>query len=580
MSSKFKKYHGQIDLNSFNNSHTQTFFFLHEHIENYKITSPRILEIGCSGGYFSSTLKDHGYYVYGVEPFTDEAFKEGLVDDFFYGSVEDFCTKPDSNIYHSFDAIILGDVLEHLLDPENTLIKLTAFLNPIGVIIASIPNITHIGIQRMISDRQWMYQKYGILDSTHLRFFSWTSINELFIKAGLGINRKYNVLMPEFKVYPSAESAITFSNNSPLNPELHTLQFVIRASKNSLPQKAYIDTYPKNILIISRNPGSSLTILRLIKPLHAFISTFNGKISVLQDIECQKYHLTWADVIIAHRDLSIHTLEIIREARKLGTPVIYDIDDLLTQIPEWSQGRINQTENTLIEHVISTANLVTCTSKHLQNELKKFSDNVKIVPNVLIQKKSNLENTQKHHSTECTLILASSDTVVVDFIINPLKQLCQEFPSIKIVTIGQISYALKGISSQLTEYKYCQPDEFSSILNSIKNGIGLIPLDNSLFSSCKSSIKYFHYTSCGIVTIASNVKPYSDDIKNGENGILVDNTTECWLNSIKKLINDSKLRQLILIKAIRTWQNYGSKETAIHAWKQAFYGLPKPTLKC
>lgn len=580
MSNKLKKYHGYIDLTALNNSHTQTFIFLNEHIENNKIQFPRILEIGCSGGYFSSTLKDHGYYVYGVEPFTDEALKEGLVDDFFYGSVEDFCTKPDSNIYHSFDAIILGDVLEHLLDPETTLIKLTAFLNTKGVIIASIPNITHIGIQRMISDRQWMYQKYGILDSTHLKFFSWTSINELFIKSGLGINRKYNVLIPEFKVYPSADSAITFLNNAPLNPEMHTFQFVIRASKNSLPQKAYIDTHPKNILIVSRNPYSSLTILRLLKPLHAFISKFNGKIVVLQDTECKIDHIAWADVLIVHREISIHTLEIIKETRKIGTPVIYDIDDLLTNLPDWSQGRINQAEITLIEHVISTANIVTCTSKHLQSELNKFSDNVKIVPNVIIQKNSNLESTQKHYSNECTLILASSDTVIVDFIINPLKQLCEEFPNLKIVAIGQISYGLKAISSQLTEYKYCQPDEFSNILNSIKNGIGLIPLDNSLFSSCKSSIKYFHYTSCGIVTIASNVKPYSDDIRNGENGILVNNTTECWLNATKKLIDDSKLRQLMLIKAIRMWQNNGSRETAIRAWKQAFYGLPKPALKC
>lgn len=577
MRDKLKKYNGRIDLNVTNNSHSQAFIFLKEHCDNNMISSPRVLEIGCSSGYFSAVLKDHGFYVYGVEPFTDEAKREGLVDDFFYGSVEEFCNRTETNLYGSFDAIILGDVLEHLLDPESTLTKLSIFLNSEGVIIASLPNITHIGIQRMLADSQWIYQKYGILDSTHLKFFSWPSVNELFIKAGFGINRRYNVLVPEFKVYPSADSAITFANNSYLNPEMHTFQFVIRASKNSLSQKAYIDTHPKRILIISPNPHSFLTILRLIKPLSAFVSKFGGQLAALQHTECMIEHIEWADVLIVHREISIYTLKILKEARKHGIPIIYDIDDLLTELPEWSQHKINKVDKALIEHTMSTANCVTCTSKPLQQELYKFSDRVKIIPNVIIQNNTKVENFHKQNGNECTLVIASSDTIIVDFIIKPAKILCKLVPNLKIITIGLISYGLRNITGNMEQYPQCSPEEFSHILNRINNGIGLIPLDDSLFSSCKSPIKYFHYTSCGIVTIASAVKPYTDCIEHEKNGMLANNTIECWVNTATTLINDAKLRQLLLIKAIRTWQNYGSKEIAISSWKNAFQGLPRPT---
>ena len=575
MNNTLKKYHGRIDLNVANNSHTQAFIFLKEHCDNNKISSPRVLEIGCSSGYFSSALKDQGFYVYGVEPFTDEAKREGLLDDFFYGPVEEFYNRAETHLYGSFDAIILGDVLEHLIDPENTLIKLSKFLNSEGVVIASLPNITHIGIQRMLADSQWMYQKYGILDSTHLKFFSWSSVNELFIKAGFGINRRYNVLIPEFKVYPSASSAITFANNSPLNPEMHTFQFVIRASKKSLVKKAYIDTHPKNILIISPNPYSSLTILRLIKPLSAFVSKFGGHLAALKHTECMIEHIAWADVLIVHREISIYTAELLREARRLGIPIVYDIDDLLTELPEWSQSKISKVDKTLMEYTMSTANCVTCTSKCLQQELNKFSNHVKIIPNVIINNNTNIEHIQKQNSNECTLVIASSDTVIIDFIIEPVKMLCKSIPNLKIITIGLISYAFRNIPAHSEQYPQCSPEEFSHILNRINNGIGLIPLDNSVFSSCKSPIKYFHYTSCGIVTIASAVKPYTEHIEHGVNGILSDNTTECWVNTTTRLINDVKLRQLLLIKATRSWQKHGSKEIAISSWRNAFYGLPK-----
>ena len=134
LSQAYKDYHGKINFTIKNNSHTQTFLFLQEHCSRKGIRRPRVLEIGCSGGYFSAALRDNGVYVYGVEPFSDEALRCGRVDDFFAGTVEDFCATAPEELRQAFDAVILGDVLEHLVDPGAMLVSLSRFLKDDGVI--------------------------------------------------------------------------------------------------------------------------------------------------------------------------------------------------------------------------------------------------------------------------------------------------------------------------------------------------------------------------------------------------------------------------------------------------------------
>ena len=574
-SNPYKNYHGSIDFSVLNNSHTQAFLFLQEHCNNLKIENPRVLEIGCSSGYFSEALRSHGIYVHAVEPFLTEAKDLGRVDDFFYGTVEEFCANSPAELTESFDAIIFGDVLEHLLDPKSVLEALSTFLKHDGVVIASVPNITHIGIRNMLNDGIWEYQKYGILDSTHFRFFSWRSLRKLFIEAGFGIERRYSVLVPEFGVYPSANSLREFAFTIALNPHDHTFQHVVRASKKALAQDAYSESTPKNILVLSPNPYSSVTIIRLLKPLLEYCRTYSGSLKAMRSSDVFIEHLHWADIVIAHRETNIFTSELISLARNMDIPVIYDTDDLLTKLPEWSLHKIPPVEKSLMDNAIATADRVTCTTQRLKDELMHLSDNVYVVPNVYIATAQISSPKSRHYNEECTLVIASSDTVLVDFLIPPVKTLCKIFPSLKIVTIGNIAHKFYGTSMNITAYNQCSDDDFTKILNTIDNGIGLIPLDDSLFSSCKSPIKYYHYTACGIVTIASSVPPYTEYIENGKNGVLVKNELEHWCNSAATLISTPEHRQHLLANALKGWQKDASQNQAAEFWREAFKNLPK-----
>lgn len=575
LSQAYKDYHGKINFAVRNNSHTQTFLFLQEHCSRKGILRPRVLEIGCSNGYFSAALRDNGVYVHGVEPFSDEALRCGRVDDFFSGTVEDFCANAPEELHHSFDAVILGDVLEHLTDPKAMLVALGGFLKEDGVILASVPNITHIGIRSMLADGRWDYQKYGILDTTHLRFFSWHTLKKLFLAAGFGISRRYNVLQPEFSVYPSLAAWGESSLQQELNPRDHTFQHVVMASREAWRRTTYQTATPQHILVLSPKPDSVLTRLRLIKPLGEFLAAYSGKLSVIHAATCSLPLLDWADVVIAHREINILEFEFLRAARQREIPIIYDTDDLLLQLPKWSLHTIPPAERALMKSTLALADRVTCTTPMLRKELERHTDDVHVIPNVIIPTQPLPVPAKRQYSSQCTLVIASSDATLVDGIVPVVYTLLKMFDFLKCIVIGNVARKFQIPSERIRCYDTCSEDDFSQLLAGIDNGIGLLPLDDSLFSSCKSPIKFWHYTACGIVSVASNRDPYAHYIDNGVNGILFDDTPDAWCTGLSRLIRDHRKRQALLGNALKKWQATASGKVAVEAWRALFAPLPQ-----
>src|SRR5262249_29387460 len=84
----------------------------------------------------------------------------------------------------SFDAAVCGDVLEHLRDPLVFLRRLRGWLRPNGTLVASIPNVRHHTVIRSLLAGNWTYEPAGLLDRTHLRFFTRREAEKLFHRAG------------------------------------------------------------------------------------------------------------------------------------------------------------------------------------------------------------------------------------------------------------------------------------------------------------------------------------------------------------------------------------------------------------
>jgi len=150
----------------------------------------RILEIGCGTGATGSALKNRlpGLYYVGLEiddraveiaqTRLDRVLKVDL------GAINRLCLPLEPE---SFDLLIAADVLEHLYDPWQILYVLRGFLKAKGKALLSIPNTQNIYLIAQLVMGHWTYQKYGLLDATHIRFFTWKEIEKLLTGTGFRI---------------------------------------------------------------------------------------------------------------------------------------------------------------------------------------------------------------------------------------------------------------------------------------------------------------------------------------------------------------------------------------------------------
>ena len=147
----------------------------------------RILDVGCNKGSLGKALKLQGAReVIGIEinkEMAQEATK--YLDRVIVGNVEDIELHLGEG---SLDCIIYADVLEHLIDPWKLILRHRKLLKINGYLIASIPNIRYIDVLAdLIFRGKWNYEDSGILDKTHLRFFTFKSMNSLLKESGYSI---------------------------------------------------------------------------------------------------------------------------------------------------------------------------------------------------------------------------------------------------------------------------------------------------------------------------------------------------------------------------------------------------------
>ena len=152
----------------------------------------RILEVGCGEGAFSSLLKRSDRELWGIEMNEDAAQKATEVCTFVL--VGDFNTIYDQLPKNHFDCVIFNDVLEHIYAPWDTINLVKSLLTQNGVLVSSIPNFRYIDnlITEILFRKDFRYKpEGGILDDTHIRFFTSKSMCRMFVEQG------YDVLINE-----------------------------------------------------------------------------------------------------------------------------------------------------------------------------------------------------------------------------------------------------------------------------------------------------------------------------------------------------------------------------------------------
>jgi len=150
-----------------------------------------MLEIGAAGGNTSLYAKHEGYAdkIYGVElcEIEESNQKDSAFSDFIIGDLEKIELPFEEK---SFDVILCGDVLEHLVDPYAQVDRLRNLLKDEGRLIVSLPNIRQWRtIKKILVKGDFKYEDSGILDRTHLRFFTKKNMIDLFEQRGFKVEK-------------------------------------------------------------------------------------------------------------------------------------------------------------------------------------------------------------------------------------------------------------------------------------------------------------------------------------------------------------------------------------------------------
>jgi 2-polyprenyl-3-methyl-5-hydroxy-6-metoxy-1,4-benzoquinol methylase len=193
----------------------------------------KVLELGCATGYMSDVLTSRlGCSVVGIEICAEAADRaRAHCEQVIVGDAETLAYEQVLG-GRRFDAVICADVLEHLRDPGRLLRRLRPVLADGGCVIASIPNIAHGGVRLALLTGEFRYRATGLLDETHLRFFTRESISDLFEAAGYVVThwrrRRVDIGRTELGL-PSRPVPDPVWEWLAADPEATTYQFVVRA---------------------------------------------------------------------------------------------------------------------------------------------------------------------------------------------------------------------------------------------------------------------------------------------------------------------------------------------------------------
>jgi glycosyltransferase involved in cell wall biosynthesis len=303
--------------------------------------------------------------------------------------------------------------------------------------------------------------------------------------------------------------------------------------------------------------SSALSEIRLKTPLEA------AGFQVAQGNDCQNLlikDLARVNYVVVQRDFPRyidHFFNILRQTREHKIPLIYEIDDLLFDLPydhpDYQNGSfLDGLVPMLI--VLSKADLVTVSTEPIADFLRPFNPNIHVLQNYLAD---SIWNIKQPHQTE-----SSKTEVVIGYIgshthLPDLNKITQALISILNQYGSRITLKFFGGKppEELSTYSHIEwyPTigsyrEFSASLINENIDILIAPLTPSLFNQCKSPLKFFEYSAMGCPAIYSRGLPYNNVIRHGENGFLADSIDD-WIHYLRALIESPALRFQIAEKA-------------------------------
>jgi 2-polyprenyl-3-methyl-5-hydroxy-6-metoxy-1,4-benzoquinol methylase len=194
----------------------------------------RLLDLGAAGGHLGRAVRERCAFIAGVEPAAD-------LPDSARSGYDDWRTSDALSAGRwdaPFDVVVCADVLEHLPQPEHLLERVRTWLKPEGLLLASIPNVANIHVRLSLLAGRFRYTERGILDQTHLRFYTRSSARRLLERSRFMVRAveptamPYELALPALAGGPLCPPVRGFARASArVWPTLFAYQFVFEAVK-------------------------------------------------------------------------------------------------------------------------------------------------------------------------------------------------------------------------------------------------------------------------------------------------------------------------------------------------------------
>ena len=294
------------------------------------LEASRVLEIGCGSGKlgFSYKLRNPNVHYVGVEADSHAASEaKKFLDKVHCGDAEDFGSFNFNA--EKFDCIIYGDVLEHLKNPWECLMRYSDLLSASGELLICIPNVQHWSAFANLFQGLWPLEAQGLFDKTHLRWFTRKTILSMLKQIGLVVHEIKPRIFDAEKakefvslLEPSLERMQI--NISEFLQDVSPLQYVIRAGK-SVPEMLHVDGF------CSIQP-SSMADVRLGVPFAALQTKSSvrsrvfrrSNLQILPSDPSQNRVFVWQRPLLSP---SQSTLDSIRTLLKNNYLYVIDFDD-------------------------------------------------------------------------------------------------------------------------------------------------------------------------------------------------------------------------------------------------------------
>lgn len=193
----------------------------------------RILDVGCGAGSNARILKERGHLVWGITLSEEELrLSKPWCESIWLANVE---TDQFSLPTEHFDALLLSHVLEHLINPRETLVRLSRYIRKGGSILVAVPNMAHWRMRWRLLLGNWKRDENGFMDRTHLQFWSYLTAPELFRDVPYVLRQRYPgdpavPLWPLRRVLPRLCKRIDYHLGR-LLPNLFSMQVLLVAEK-------------------------------------------------------------------------------------------------------------------------------------------------------------------------------------------------------------------------------------------------------------------------------------------------------------------------------------------------------------